>query len=355
VAQKPIQILSEKSRVTLNNDLSLDNELVREFGHAGPVVAQWLEELRVQGENLENSLWENGGLPWPSLRAKARFKFLCMRRKINWSALDAPISRSFGPLPEPAIAFVTDLLQGLALQKTLQLSRAQAALLWAQALRPENLKESDFSALLSKRFDQFHGLKVQLEELEAIDFNGSRWTGGKFKDGGQFKATTFLLGDTRWIDRFKQGKTEIMPSPQVPRKQKTSPLDGQLSSLLASRIICGGEVPLQLAVEEKENQLYGLIVSAGGATEEQLRHQLEPALPFADYDLSAEDEPLSQLAMPDPSVQRLRLSNLPLRVGTNLYCADSGTLIPEMGAAGAALLGWTLMENLSGKHKQGEE
>jgi hypothetical protein len=35
-----------------------------------------------------------------------------------------------------------------------------------------------------------------------------------------------------------------------------------------------------------------------------------------------------------------------LRIGTNLYCADNNALLAEMGAAGAALLGWTLAENL---------
>jgi hypothetical protein len=49
--------------------------------------------------------------------------------------------------------------------------------------------------------------------------------------------------------------------------------------------------------------------------------------------------------------QRQKLTSLPLRIGANLYCADSSTLLPEMGASGAALLGWTLAENLASKHK----
>ena len=355
VAQKPIQVISQRARVTLNNDISLNDELCREFGPEGPAIFQWLERLKAQGEQLDNIFWENGGLPWPSFKATARFKLLCMRRKINWTELDAPIIKSFTQLPAVAVAFVTDLLQGLALKKASELTHAQAAMRWAQAMRPENLKGSDFSDLLSKRFEQFHGSKAQLEDLESIDFNGSRWTGGRLKDGGQFTATTFLLGDTRWVDRFNKGKTTAVPLPQALTRQTTSTLTGQLSPLLAQRVICGGEEPLRLAIEESEEQLRGLILSSGEITEKQLRRQLEPVLPFATYTLTSEEETPPAQARPDTAQQPQKLTNLPLKVGSNLFCADSSALLPEMGASGAALLGWTLAEKLTSRRKQGDE
>jgi hypothetical protein len=354
VAQQPIQVLSRKVRVTLSNDVPLGDELDREFGQHGPAVALWLDKLRIQGDNLEMLLWENGGLPWPLLKTTARFKLLCLRRQTNWTELDAPIRKSLAQLPECAVEFIVDLLQGLALRKIDELSQAQAALLWAQAMRPENLKEPDFSDLLNKRFDQFHGLKVQLEDLECIDFNDSRWTGGQLKNGGQFTAATFLLGDTRWIDRFKPGKTATLPLPQLLTKLTTSDLSGQLSSLLASRVICGGAVPLRLAIEEREHQLIGQVLNAGRMSEKQLRKQIEPALPFADYELSSSEGPPLPESLPGEESPLMPISNLPLRIGSNLYCADSGSLLPEMGAAGAALLGWTLAENLTSKQKPGK-
>jgi len=355
VAQQPIQVLSSKARVTLNNDIPLDNELNREFGLDGPAVLKWLEELRVKGAQLENLLWENGGLPWSSLKSTATFKLLSMRHKINWSEHEAPITNSMNRLPQDALEFVKDLLQGLALTRVSGMSHAQAALLWSQATRPENLKEPDFSTLLSKRFDQFHGLKVDLEDLEGIDFNRSRWTGGRLKGGGQFTATTFLLGDTRWVDRFNPGKVTALPLPHVLAKQNTSTLTGQLSSLLASRVICGGEMPLRLAIVEDEKILCGHILSADEMPEEQLRKQLEAALPFAQYELSAAEDKFSSQQKPATENQRLKLTNLPMRIGSNLYCADSNALLPEMGASGAALLGWTLAENLASKRKPGPE
>jgi hypothetical protein len=114
-------------------------------------------------------------------------------------------------------------------------------------------------------------------------------------------------------------------------------------------------MPLRLAIEDKDNQLCGQILSTGEATEKQLRQQLEPALPFADYDLATEEENHSPETKSVTAHQQLQLTSLPLRIGSNLYCADSSILLPEMGASGATLLAWTLAENLASKHKQGSK
>ena len=355
MAQKPIQVISPNARVSLHNDIPLDGEFCREFGQSGPAVTQWLETLRVQGVQLEELFWKNGGLPWPSCKAKVHFKLLCMRRNINWPQFDAPVTKSLGQLPATAQTFVTDLLQGLSLISINRLTRAQSALLWAQAKRPENIKSGDFSDLLSKRFEQFHGLKADLADLESIDFDGTRWTGGNLRGGGQFTANAFLLGDARWVDRFKPGKVAALPSPHYPVKQLTCHLTGQISPLLASRVVCGGGMPLRLAIEEDEKGLCGQIHYSGEATEQQLRQLLKPVLPFMDYDLSWEEENISPYMMTISAKQRQQLARLPLQIGNNLYCADSSILMPELEVSGAALLGWTLANNLTSMRKRGKK
>ncbi|MGK2904994.1 MAG: hypothetical protein ACSLFH_01425 [Desulfuromonadales bacterium] len=354
MAQKPIQVFSPKVRVTLNNDIPLDGEFRREFGQDGAAVTQWLETLRVQGVQLEELFWKNGGLPWPSCKAKVHFKLLCMSRNINWAQFDAPVTKSLGQLSSTARLFVTDLLQGLSLMSINRLSRAQSALLWTQARRPENIRGADFSNLLSKRFEQFHGLKAELADLECIDFNGFRWTGGKLRDAGQFTAKAFLLGDARWVDRFKPGKPAALPLAHSPAKQITSPLTGQLSPLLASRVICGGGMPLRLAIEEDETGLSGQFHYTGAATEQQLRQLLEPVLPFVDYALPGDEENISPHIKTDSANRQQQLARLPLQIGNNLYCADSSILMPELEASGAALLGWTLANHLTSMRKRGQ-
>ena len=174
VAQRPVQVLSEKTRLTICGDIPIDDELAREFGPSGSVVSQWLLELHMHGVQLEELIWENGGLPWPAFKAAASFKLLCMRRRINLSELEQPVTKKMEQIPAAARLFITDLLQGLSLLKITELSYARAAMLWAQVLRPENLKEPDFSLMLSKRFEQFHGSKAQLDDLQSLAFDGSR-------------------------------------------------------------------------------------------------------------------------------------------------------------------------------------
>jgi hypothetical protein len=350
VAQQPIQVISEKARVTLSSDVQLEDELSREFGDDGEAVSQWLEDLRLQGIKLEEFFWESGGLPWPSLKAKGHLKLQSLKRRINWQELEAPVSLSIERFSEAAKGFLTDLLQGLSSNRITQLSYSRAAMLWAQTLRPENLKEPDFSEILNKRFEQFHGAKGQLDDLKSLDYNGSKWTGGQFKSGGFFTADNFLLGDKQWIDKFTPLETNRLPLPEPPSVYRTSNLAGQLSPLLARRIICGGERPMRMAIEEHDEELHGLIVSDARSSESLVRLQMEAILPFAKYRFSEDSMPLAAETNDIADCAVKPLTNLPIRIDKNLYCADRTVLLPEMGAAGAALLGWTLAENLGKKN-----
>ena len=350
VAQQPIQVISEKARVTLSSDVQLEDELSREFGDDGKDVNQWLEELHLQGIKLEEFFWESGGLPWPSLKAKGHLKLLSLKRRINWSELEAPVSQSIERFNGSAKSFLTDLLQGLSSTRITQLSYSKAAMLWAQTLRPENLKEPDFSEMLNKRFEQFHGAKGQIDDLKSLDYNGSKWTGGQFKSGGSFTADSFLLGDKQWLDFFSPLERSKLPLPEPPSVYRTSNLAGQLSPLLASRVICGGELPMRMAIEEHEEELRGLIVSDARSSESLVRLQMEGILPFAKYSFSEDSLPLEAKTNNKADCAVKPLASLPIRIDKNLYCADRTVLLPEMGAAGAALLGWTLVENLGKKN-----
>ena len=346
VAQQPIQVISEKARVTLSSDVQLEDELSREFGDDGKAVSQWLEELRLQGIKLEELFWETNGLPWPSLKAKGHLKLLSLKHRINWQELEAPVSQSIERFSGAAKSFLTDLLQGLSSTRVTQLSYSRAAVLWAQTLRPENLNEPDFSEMLNKRFEQFHGAKGQIDDLKSLDYNGSKWTGGQFMSGGSFTADSFLLGDKQWIDKFAPLEGRKLSLPDPPSVYRTSNLSGQLSPLLASRVICGGELPMRMAIEEHEEELRGLVVSDARSSESLVRLQMEGILPFAKYSISEDSLPLEAKTNNKADRAIKPLASLPIRIDKNLYCADRTVLLPEMGAAGAALLGWTLAENL---------
>ena len=352
MAQRPIQVVSEHSRLTVSNDISLEKELHREFGTSGPAMSDWLTGLQEQGQRLEELLWENGGLPWPSFKAKTRFKLLCVRYRVNQSVLERPIADQLSGFADLPRAFLTDLLQGLALTPVGSLSTARAAILWAQAQRPENVRGAEFSKTLEKRFDQFHGTRAPLENLKPFEFDGSRWTGGQLVSGGRFSADNFLIGDRRLARLFAAGEPVQVPSSPVRAAWQTDNLAGQLSRLLGSRVICGGRLPLRMAIEQADEQLRGLVHSTENATADEIIGQLEPVLPFAEYRLDALGR--EQDLTPQVTRQETKLlAGLPLRAGKNLYWADNTVLLPEMDGAGAALLAWTILANLGRELKAG--
>ena len=352
MAQRPIQIFSEKSRLTVSNDIFLDQELQREFGASGPAINGWLAGLQEQGQRLEELFWENGGLPWPSFKAKTRFKLLCVRSRLNLSVLERPITVQLSGFADQEKNFLTDLLQGLSLIPVENLTTARAAILWAQAQRPENVRGTEFSQTLEKRFDQFHGARAQLEDLKPFEFDGSQWTGGQLVSGGRFSADKFLLGDLRQAGLFAAGEPLTIPSSPVRAAWQTDNLAGQLSMLLGTRVICGGRLPLRMAIEQADEQLHGLIHSTENATDDEIRRQLGPVLPFAKYRLDV----LGREQVPTPQAERQKampLASLPLRAASNLYWADNTVLLPEMDGAGAALLAWTIVANLRRQPKAG--
>ena len=352
VRQHPIQFISETSRLTVCHDVPLERELEREFGPAGLEISDWLSELNELGSRLEKLLWESGGLPWPSLKAVARFKLLCLLRKTKLAALSQPVSQQLTRFPGPVRTFLTDLLQGLSVMDVSQLSQARAAILWAQVQKPENLKEPDFRELIGKRFDQFHGARVPLHQLTGLEYEGNRWVAGQLASGAKFTAREFLLGNQQVRGLFAAGQHIDCCAEDPVRTWQTSNLAGQLSGLLANRIICGGKRPLRLALEDQEGHLRGLAVSAAWASESEVRAQLAPALPFAKYTLKADTPDRHQASMkgrrPRP------LANRPIRISENLYWADQNVLFPEMGGAGAALLAWTLVNHLQTRGKTGK-
>ena len=103
---------------------------------------------------------------------------------------------------------------------------------------------------------------------------------------------------------------------------------------------------MRMAIEEHEEELRGLVVSDARSSESLVRLQMEGILPFAKYSISEDSLPLEAKTNNKADRAIKPLASLPIRIDKNLYCADHTVLLPEMGAAGAALLGWTLAENL---------
>jgi hypothetical protein len=341
---EPFQVLSCRSRVTIHPELSLGDELAREFGDAATAVMALLAELESTGKLLEELLWEFGGLPTGGWREAASWHWLCLRRKLSLPALTLPLTERCRNLPEAAAEWLRDLFQGLSLKPLETLTVADGALLWAYACRPESLAAKELDQLLHKRFEQFHGVEAGLETLSALEHRHGQWH-GTLQGGSQFQAQHLILGDlSHEIDSHGLPLPPQLPAPN--RQFLTSALDGRLSPLLEQRVIAGGTLPVRMVVTATTAGLAGQIGSCSTADDVQVLRQLEPVLPFVRYTLDRHPHDRHHADPTDAPGKCLPLFRLPLRLGNQLWCADETRLLPHLGIGGAALLAWTLVRIL---------
>lgn len=339
----PIQVISPHSRVNIHQEVPIEAELTREFGDDAAALNLFLDSLLETGSNLNALLWNNGGLPWPGLKSQGRFRYYCLRRKLSTRELDIPLTEQLNAFAPACREFLINLFQGLSLRLIDDLTLADATLLWTQANRPESLAEVEFNSLLEKRFEQFHGLSESLDQLEKIAVRSNEFISGHIKERGEFQAKVLLIGDLHAASQF-QTLQEILPlSATGISHPSTSDLTGQLSPLLAKRVIIGDKQPLRIAFQEEDGRTVGEIDVAGNRQISELTAALEPILPFATYDLSATETPaLSEMTEP-PSPVNSGLFTRPIQFGKNLFCVDSSLLYPGMPAAGGSLLAWSLL------------
>lgn len=350
----PFQVLSDRSRITIHNEIPVQEELTREFGKAAPAAEALLAHLLETGTRLNLLFWDNHGLVWPSLKGKSLARYLCLRRKLSITEMNTPLSNRLEALEAGPREFLTNLFQGLSLVPLESLTVADAALLWAQANRPENLAEPDFSTLLDKRLEQFHGVSEPLDALEHLEFKGNTFSQGRLKDRGEFKASQLFIGDLANTSRLIPAPiVSTIASPDTSRFITTNLFD-KVSPLLADQVILGTKQPLRLALERDagETTTSGRISTTGPVRLESIKNQLEIALPFAGYTLTA-DQVSNNPPPPADNTHRpaTMLFASPLQLGKNIFCADSSALYPGMVATGGALLGWTLLNRLCPRAK----
>lgn len=348
----PFQVISPRSRITLHSETPIEAELKREFGSAsGTLVTSFLDNLQEKGQKINQLLWHNHGLPWQGINAHFRFRLRGIRKKILIPELTESLQAAIDGFDPLAKEFLNSLFQGLSLRRAERLTLGEAALLWAQAVRPENLSGSELNTLLQKRFEQFHGQKESLEDLESLDFKGQNFIGGQIRAKGAFRAKHLLIGDLTSTRRLLPENMLTLPITPEIFHYKTSDLQGQLSDLLADQVILGSTTPLRFSTFKDKDATIAAISSAAHFQTKDLKRILEPALPFANFQITtAEKEVGSPLEKTGGKMGQGPLVSASLRFSRNVFCADNSLLFPGMGPAGSALLGWTLVNRLGSDH-----
>lgn len=340
---RPLQVLSERARVTISPDCPFDYELKREFGPEANSLRVLFDELERSGTLLEELFWEYGGLPSGGIRHTLAWRWLCLRRKLPLTRLARPLPERLRGFPEPAAAWLRDLFQGLSLRPLASLTVADAALLWANVRCPGGYDGELLDRLLRKRFEQFHGVELAIDTLTGLEHSHGQWR-GILPDGRRFLAGQFILGDLG-LSLPGHGPLPVQQCCAPPGHFTTTPLDGQISALLESQVIVGGSLPVRMSLISTPGGLVGTIGSGPGSAAENVSSQLQPFLPFARYTLRG-----TMIASPDSgrpgATTPPALFKLPLQLGNHLWCADDTRLLPHLGNGGAALLAWTLARRI---------
>lgn len=335
---RPVQVISARARVTLHPDVPLADELGREFGTGAAAVGQLLGQLEQLARPLEEALWEHGGLPKAEFADRARWRWLTLRRKLPLAALGAPLTERVNVLAEAPRDWARTLFQGLSLRPLEELSVADGALLWSGVRHPEGIAADDLVALLNKRYEQFHGTEADPDALESLEYGGGQWNGSL--RGSRFQAQQLLIAGT--AGRLPKGLQAGPHIAATPRLYATTDLGNRVSTLLAPRVIVGGDLPLRLTLSSDANGRCAWIGSSRQGDEALIRRQLAPVLPFAHYDLQAFDPP--DAASPPAAAT---LFACPLEHGSHAWRADERELLPHLGLHGAALIAWSLVRRIA--------
>ncbi|MFO7983613.1 MAG: hypothetical protein R6V08_09200, partial [Desulfuromonadales bacterium] len=251
---RPFQVFTPRVRIEFSGQMPLKEELRRELPTGHGQVRQVLETLATGGERLEDLLRKNGrALLTPLGRG-----FLNLRRTIHRVGL-GPLNRPLKPYLDEhvtdrdGLTALETLFSGLSLTAASDLTVAEAALLWHCSIRPSGISPSGLDDLLQHRYEQHHGKTEKLDAVKTIVSGKKGISGIALKRGGGCAASCYLFAG--------EGALGMLPDQKRPPEKRgilqkiASPLNDQLSPLLANRVIVSGEPPMRLALGRRNGEI----------------------------------------------------------------------------------------------------
>ncbi|NIQ95388.1 MAG: hypothetical protein GWO11_07630 [Desulfuromonadales bacterium] len=342
------QVFTPRTRIEFNGQMPLAEELRRELPDSHEPVRKLLTGLATGGERIEEMLRKNAR---PILTSTGR-GLLKLRRLLHRTGL-GPLNRPLQPyidarIPDPeGRRTLETLFSGMSLTAPHDLSVAEAALLWHCATRPSGISASGLDDLLRHRYEQFHGETESIDAVKTLDGDAKKVNGITLKRGGGCSATCYLLADER-AQEMLSGKSS-KPAEAGVTRQIATPLNDQLSALLARRVLVAGNPPLRLTIGKHNGDVACAIdlnsAPTPGGLRNGLRERLTDVLPFADYEL----KDAGPARLPRVTARSSRLFGLAdsPRVNRNTWLCDASRLLPALGSCGDVLLGEALAQELA--------
>lgn len=344
-----IQLIGKHHRLDLTGK-TLNDEWRRELTTDCDHPARLLRKLDKSGAKLAQALTAKRPSALFSLRGQIRLAAAGCKPLRDRIPLGTSLSRYLDHgTDHEARGLLRDLFCGLSGLSVDMLSFAQAALLWHWSSLPKTFNGDTFSELLSLRTTQFHVTEIPYTQIESMDWTGRRLQGVRLRDGKSMRAEQCILASQDALSFFtvENKKHQQMICATRPT-WRTTPIQGEISPLLAERFILSGAEPLLVTrCDCPEGVRFS--IEAGVHTGKQSYHckdvdqRLRQLLAFTDFDVEEVSLPVRNR----PHKGYIKLCGLPCSMPQhNLLIAISDWLFPGLGINGEILLGFAMANQL---------
>jgi hypothetical protein len=287
------QVITPDIRLDVHGARSLEEELLRELPNSGRQVLNRLRELADTGRRLEGIFLATGTVPSLGLIGRLAFARSLLMKGLAGKRLGRNFSSFLAGITDSSARQVlSTLFGGLSLADPHHLTIAEAALLWHAASRPQVVDGFALNAATSRRFQDSPIHSRPYSDMAALHGGGKLPWEVSLRDGTRLGARHFIIDQVTdpatWPAKLKSAPDRFCAVREFWHLLRIKPLP---SPLLAQRVMLAGNPPLlltfspspdrdpEVAVEQTDDKSQPLLEA------DQIRHRLEPLLPFANYRL----------------------------------------------------------------------
>lgn len=350
-ASLPFQLITPKQRIDLHPRKPLADELRRELPDSHQEINTFLDKLFALGEQIEDMLWDAGGLPSTGIAGRQKFRFRSFRGDVPYHVFRQTLKdRLAGFADDAARKLLGTLFGGFSLTPPSRLTVAECALIWSGLGRTTGVFQSGLDELLRHRTKQFHGSDADFSELKRIRISKSGRTQLLFAEDRIVTADHLIIADRAAAALCEQ--QSVPASHPLHKTLLTSTLGDKVSHLLMSHVIVAGSPPLRMTLEPSPTGIRGRIETAptgqeSSAIEKRTEQKLALLLPFINLDANIQETPSIGVSIrKDDTNSLLKASTriLPGQGRQYFYAGDD--ILPGLGTSGEVLVAVTLCDHL---------
>ncbi len=347
----PIQIITPQQRIDLRPRRPLLDELRRELPQSHQEVEKFLATMFALGEQIEEMLWDAGGLPSPGFIGRQKFRFRSFRGDVPFRLFKQTLKERLADFTDPAGRdFIGTLFSGFALTSPSRLTVAECALIWSGLGRQTGVFPTGLDELLRHRTKQFHGARTDYSELKRIRIDKNGKTQLLFTGERIVTADHLVIADRIAAALCEQQSTPANSPPY--HTLLTAPLADKVSPLLMSHVIMAGSPPLRLTLEQSAAGLRCRVETAATGRDnmtltDEIEKTLTPLLPFVPLHPTVQEVSKTGLSIRTNDSGSLLNASAKIFPGEGRQYFYAGTdILPGIGTSGEVLTAVTLCDFL---------